>query len=38
LTGLLDRVDAAGGALTIASPTGEGTAIRAELPVASGTV
>jgi signal transduction histidine kinase len=38
LTGLLDRVDAAGGVLTIASPTGEGTAIRAELPVASGTV
>jgi len=38
LTGLLDRVDAAGGALTITSPTGEGTAIRAELPVASGTV
>jgi signal transduction histidine kinase len=38
LTGLLDRVDAAGGALTIASPTGEGTAIRAELPVASGRV
>lgn len=33
LTGLLDRVDAAEGALTINSPPGEGTAIRAELPV-----
>lgn len=33
LTGLLDRVDAADGALTIISPPGAGTAVRAELPV-----
>jgi signal transduction histidine kinase len=33
LTGLLDRVDAAEGALTINSPPGEGTTVRAELPV-----
>jgi signal transduction histidine kinase len=33
LTGLLDRVDAAEGTLTIISRPGEGTAVRAELPV-----
>lgn len=33
LTGLLDRVDAAAGTLTILSPPGEGTTVRAELPV-----
>ncbi len=33
LTGLGDRVDAARGALTITSPTGEGTTVRAALPV-----
>ena len=32
LTGLTDRVDAAGGALTITSPTGQGTTVRAALP------
>jgi signal transduction histidine kinase len=36
LTGLLDRVDAAGGALTIVSPVGDGTTVRVELPVGSG--
>ena len=36
LTGLLDRVDAADGALTIISPNGDGTVVRAELPVGSG--
>ena len=34
LTGLLDRVDAAEGALTISSALGDGTVVRAELPVA----
>ena len=33
LTGLVDRVDAAGGVLVIRSPTGEGTTLRAALPV-----
>jgi signal transduction histidine kinase len=35
LTGLLDRVEAAGGRLTIESPAGRGTAVHAELPVAA---
>jgi signal transduction histidine kinase len=34
LTGLLDRVDAAEGVLTISSALGDGTVVRAELPVA----
>ena len=38
LTGLLDRLDAAGGALTIVSPRGAGTTVRAELPVHPGVV
>ena len=33
LTGLLDRVDAANGSLTVISAPGEGTAVHAELPV-----
>ena len=33
LTGLVDRVDAAGGVLVIRSPTGEGTTLRATLPI-----
>ena len=33
LTGLVDRVDAAGGVLVIRSPAGEGTTLRATLPV-----
>jgi signal transduction histidine kinase len=33
LTGLVDRVDAAGGVLAIRSPAGEGTTLRAALPV-----
>lgn len=33
LTGLADRVDAAGGVLSIRSPIGEGTTVRAALPV-----
>ncbi len=33
LTGLVDRVDAAGGVLSIRSPAGEGTTVRATLPV-----
>jgi signal transduction histidine kinase len=32
LTGLADRVDAAGGAMAIVSPPGEGTTVRAALP------
>ena len=32
LTGLTDRVAALGGQLTITSPAGHGTRIRAELP------
>ncbi|HEY0813132.1 MAG TPA: GAF domain-containing protein [Pseudonocardia sp.] len=32
LTGLLDRIDAAEGTLTITSPPGDGTAVHAELP------
>lgn len=38
LTGLLDRLGAAGGALTIVSPPGAGTTVRAELPVQPGPV
>ena len=33
LTGLFDRVEAAGGRLAVVSPIGEGTTVRAELPV-----
>ncbi len=33
LTGLLDRVDAAEGTMTVVSPVGEGTTVRVELPV-----
>jgi signal transduction histidine kinase len=36
LTGLIDRVDVAGGSLRIASRPGEGTTVRASLPVRSG--
>ena len=36
LTGLVDRVDAARGTLTISSPPGGGTAVHAELPVGPG--
>jgi signal transduction histidine kinase len=35
LTGLLDRIDAAEGTLTITSPTGAGTTVHAVLPIAS---
>jgi signal transduction histidine kinase len=34
LTGLRDRVEALGGTLTIASPAGAGTSVRAQLPIA----
>ena len=34
LRGLEDRVDAAGGRLTVQSPPGEGTTVRAEIPCA----
>lgn len=34
--GLFDRVDAAGGSLTVVSPPGQGTTVRAELPVRPG--
>jgi signal transduction histidine kinase len=37
LTGLLDRVEAADGRLTVTSPAGGGTTVRAELPVRPGT-
>ena len=33
LVGLLDRVEAADGALTVTSPAGRGTTVHAELPV-----
>ena len=33
LRGLVDRVEAVGGHLTIASPTGVGTVVRAEVPI-----
>jgi signal transduction histidine kinase len=36
LTGLVDRVEAAGGVLVITSPAGEGTTLRAVLPVGPG--
>jgi signal transduction histidine kinase len=36
LRGLSDRVEALDGRLYVTSPTGEGTVVRAELPVASG--
>jgi signal transduction histidine kinase len=35
LRGLVDRVDALGGRLTVVSPAGRGTSVRAELPCAS---
>ena len=35
LRGLMDRVEALGGRLTIRSPVGAGTLLQAELPVAS---
>jgi signal transduction histidine kinase len=35
LRGLSDRVEALGGAMTVSSPPGRGTAIRAEIPCAS---
>ena len=38
LTGMGDRVDAAGGSLTLTSPPGGGTTVRAELPVPPGSV
>ena len=34
LRGLADRVEALGGRLVVSSPAGEGTAVRAQLPVA----
>ena len=34
LTGLKDRVEALGGTITIHSPSGDGTSLHAELPVA----
>jgi signal transduction histidine kinase len=34
LVGLRDRVDALGGSLTVDSPPGEGTVVRAVLPLA----
>ena len=37
LVGLLDRVEAADGALTVVSPAGRGTTVRAELPLPSAT-
>jgi signal transduction histidine kinase len=37
LVGLLDRVEAAAGALTVVSPAGGGTTVRAELPLPSAT-
>ena len=33
LRGLADRVEALGGRLVVTSPPGEGTAVRAQLPV-----
>jgi signal transduction histidine kinase len=34
LRGLADRVEALGGRLVVSSPAGEGTTVRAQLPVA----
>jgi signal transduction histidine kinase len=34
LHGLADRIEALGGAFAVESPPGEGTTVRAELPVA----
>jgi signal transduction histidine kinase len=34
LIGLLDRIEAAGGSLIVSSPAGEGTTLRAVIPVA----
>jgi signal transduction histidine kinase len=36
LRGLADRVEALGGRLTVESPLGAGTTLRAEIPVAAG--
>ena len=36
LRGLVDRVEALGGALEVDSPAGQGTRVRARLPVAGG--
>jgi signal transduction histidine kinase len=36
LIGLADRVEALGGTIAIESPTGGGTALHVELPVATG--
>jgi signal transduction histidine kinase len=36
LVGLIDRVDAMGGRITITSPPGEGTQVRIELPLSNG--
>ena len=36
LRGLADRVEALGGRLTVDSPLGAGTTLRAEIPVAAG--
>jgi len=36
MTSLCDRVDVAGGSLTVVSPPGQGTTVRAELPVRPG--
>jgi signal transduction histidine kinase len=36
LIGLTDRVEAVGGTLTVASPRGQGTTLRAELPLGGG--
>lgn len=36
IVGLIDRVDALGGRITITSPPGEGTQVRVELPVDAG--
>ncbi len=35
LRGLTDRIDALGGRLRLASPQGEGTTVRAEIPCGS---
>ena len=35
LQGLADRVESAGGTLTVVSPVGEGTTLKAELPCGS---
>ena len=36
LIGLIDRVEALGGTLTVVSPTGEGTSLRVSLPTRDG--